>query len=233
LELPLERGVELPLELREELPLERRRVVTLMMTPFGALPTDLGSEEALGSREPFVGERGERDRTPAMIVFNRDVAFVSGFDNFGPGGLRKRNRIKRVADGARDGGEEVVVDAMVLVRDESSSEVKHATHGGRVLLGDTDVKPAASTGFPLWDFLAVLEHRVEDVDRTAPDVGSLEVVVVGKFHTGEELDGRHAGATFGHIVPEVDGMFKGHRPEVKASLAWPVDDRMEHHGASP
>lgn len=216
-----------------ELPLERRRVVTWKETPFGALSTDLGTEKALGSREPFVGERRERDRTPAMIVFNRDVAFVSGLNNFGPGGLGKSDRIKRVADGARDGGEEVVVDAMVLVRDETSIEVKHATHGGRVLLRDTNVKPTASAWFPLGDFLAVLEHRVEDVDRTAPDVGALEVVVVGKFHAGEELDGRHTGATFGHIVPEVDGMVKGHRPEVKASLAWPVDDGMEHHGASP
>ena len=91
-----------------------------MMTPFGALPTDLGSEEALGSREPFVGERGERDRTPAMIVFKRDVAFVSGFNNFGPVGLRKGVGIEGAADGARDQGEEVIVDAMVLAGDEAS-----------------------------------------------------------------------------------------------------------------
>ena len=175
----------------------------------------------------------ERNRAAMMIIVNWNVAFIAGFDNFGPVRLRKGFWIKRVADGARDGGEEVVVDAMVLVRDETSIEVKHATHGGRVLLRDTNVKPTASAWFPLGDFLAVLEHRVEDVDRTAPDVGALEVVVVGKFHAGEELDGRHTGATFGHIVPEVDGMVKGHRPEVKASLAWPVDDGMEHHGASP
>jgi hypothetical protein len=44
---------------------------------------------------------------------------------------------------------------------------------------DPNIKPASSGRFPLWDFLAVLEHWVEDVDWAAPDVGTLEVIVVG------------------------------------------------------
>jgi hypothetical protein len=93
-----------------------------------------------------------------------------------------------------------------------------------VLFGDTDIKSASSTWFPLGDFLSVLEHRVEDVDGAAPDVGTLEVIVVGKLHAGEEFNGRHMGATLGHVVSKVDGMIKGHRPEVEAGLTRPVND---------
>ena len=159
-----------------------------------------------------------------MIVVDWNVAFLAGFDNLGPVGLRKGFGIKGVANGARDRGEEVVVDAMVLVGDKASIKGKHATHSGRVLFGDTNIKSASSTRFPLGDFLSVLEHRVEDVDGAAPDVGTLEVIVVGKLHAGEEFNGRHTGATLGHVVPKVDGMIEGHRPEVEAGITRPVND---------
>jgi hypothetical protein len=159
-----------------------------------------------------------------MIVVDWNGAFVAGFDDRGPVGLRKGFGIKGVADGARDGGEEVIIDAMGLVGDKASIKVKRATHGGQVLFGDPNVKPASSTRFPLGDFLSVLEHRVEDVDGAAPDVGTLEVIVVGKLHAGEEFNGRHTGTTLKHVVPKVDGMIEGHRPEVKSGLTRPVND---------
>jgi hypothetical protein len=127
----------------------------------------------------------ERNRAAMMIIVNWNVAFIAGFDNFGPVRLRKGFWIKGVANGARNRGEQVVVDAMVLVRDEASIKVKQATHGGRVLFGDPNIKSAPSARFPLWDILAVLKPRVEDVDGAAPDVGTLEVIVVGKLHAGE------------------------------------------------
>ena len=65
-----------------------------------------------------------------MIIVDWNVAFVAGFDNLGPLGLRKGFGIKGVANGAGDRGEEAVIDAMVLVGDQASIEVKHATHGG-------------------------------------------------------------------------------------------------------
>jgi hypothetical protein len=168
-----------------------------------------------------------------MVVFEWHVAFVAGFDNFDPLGLRKGFGIEGVASGARNRRKEVVVDAMVLVGDEASIEIEHATHGGRVLLGDANVKPASSAWFPFGDFLAVLKHRVEDVDGAAPDMGTLEVIVVGELHASEELDWRQTRATLRHVVPKVDGMVEGHRPEVESSFARPVNNRMEHHGASP
>jgi hypothetical protein len=87
-----------------------------------------------------------------MIVVDWNVAFVAGFDSLGPVGLRKVFGIKGAANGARDRGEEAVVDAMVLVGDKASIKVKHATHGGQVLCGDPDIKSASSTRLPLGNF---------------------------------------------------------------------------------
>jgi hypothetical protein len=159
-----------------------------------------------------------------MIIVDWNVAFVAGFDNLGPLGLRKGFGIKGVANGERDRGEEVVEDAMVLVGDKARIKVKHATHGGRVLFGDPDIKSVSSTRFPLGDFLSVLEHRVENVDGAAPVMGTLEVIVVGKLHAGKEFNRRHTGATLRHVVPKVDGMIEGHRSEVEADLTRPVND---------
>jgi hypothetical protein len=50
------------------------------------------------------------------------------------------------------------------------------------------------------------------------------VVVVGKLHASEEFNGRHTGATLRHVVPKVDGMIEGHRPEVEVGLTRPVND---------
>jgi hypothetical protein len=100
------------------------------MTPFRALTMDLGTEKALGAGKPFVTEQREGDGTSTMIVVDRDVAFVAQFNNFGSVGLRKGDGIKGVANGARDRGEMVIIDAMILVEDEPSIQVKHATHGG-------------------------------------------------------------------------------------------------------
>jgi hypothetical protein len=59
------------------------------------------------------------------------------------------------------------------------------------------------------------------------------MAVGAKTGTAEDLDGSETSEFLWHMIPQIDGMIKGKRPEVKSGLSRPMDSLMEHHGSGP
>jgi hypothetical protein len=78
---------------------------------------------------------------------------------------------------------------MELRRNVASVKVKDTAYGQGVLTRDPNkVEAASSARFPFGNLVAVLEHRVQDIGRAAPDVGPLKVAVIAEASTAKDLD---------------------------------------------
>ena len=91
---------------------------------------------------------------------------------------------------------------------------------------------ATTPRFPFGEFVTVLEFCFKDVDRAAPDTSRLQRVAV-MLDAGEELGWGHAAVDGFCVVPEVDSVVDGERPERVVDGIWPVQGSMQQHGASP
>jgi hypothetical protein len=115
------------------------------------------------------------------------MTFMSGIKEPGPRGSRKGVRVENSSLCRRDGREVIVVDAVILVGDVACDKVQDATDGGRMTRGNANIEAATSPWFPFWDLLSVLKHGIKDKNRTAPDMGTLQLFVGAKLGASEEL----------------------------------------------
>ena len=76
----------------------------------------------------------------------------------------------KIRDLAEARGKELVADTVKLWRHMPSADVEDVADGGVMLVFLTEVHPTSGTFGPLRQTLAVLELRVEDVDRTSPNL---------------------------------------------------------------
>jgi hypothetical protein len=58
----------------------------------------------------------------------------------------------------------------------------------------------------------------------------VEVDCSWELDSNKEFDQCHAHTALGHTIPLID--VEGYGPQVKPGLARPMDDILEHHGAS-
>jgi sorbitol-specific phosphotransferase system component IIA len=75
-----------------------------------------------------------------------------------------------------------------------------------VLERDSEVEATPCARFPLRYLLAILESRIKNVGRAAPDMGSLQMPIVGEAGAPEDFDGSKLCLTLGHMIPKVDCM---------------------------
>ena len=67
------------------------------------------------------------------------------------------------------------------------SNIADKADRGRMDRGESEKLAATGTRFPLRNLLAILESRVQDVDRTTKDASATKIVAAGTSAT-EELD---------------------------------------------
>jgi hypothetical protein len=151
-----------------------------------ALISNPSTQEAFSAREPVFVKWGKGKGIAMSIHFDVNVVFKSGIDKAGPGRSPESIRTEGSSLCRRDSGKIIIIYAMILVRHVTGSQVEDTANGSRMAWRDANVKPMTGPRLPFRYFLAILvEHRIEDIDGTSPDIGVLQVRVGIKFGAGE------------------------------------------------
>ena len=87
------------------------------------------------------------------------------------------NREKGVV-GTNDGGEPVVMDDMILGRNEASTEIPDQTDSSGVGPGEAEKLTLTGTGFPFGNFTSILKTGIEDIRRTSPHAGTAKLTTI-------------------------------------------------------
>lgn len=151
-----------------------------------------------------------------------------------PESVVKRKRIIHPrCEGVEDSGEELIIDHVVLRGDMTGAQVQNSANGAGV--GGRDPEEHTTTGprTPFGKFLTVLERRVKNINRAAPNTGALKMAVVVKGGASEQFDRGKQGVFPRQVVPKVDSMFKRERPKIQLRLFWPMESVVQKHRPSP
>ena len=87
-------------------------------------------------------------------------------------------------------------------------------------------KEESTTGprLPARKFLSILENRIQNINRTTPNVDVTEFVP-GNLDPGEEI-GRADSMVIGQVVVNVSCIVHCHGPERAVNTSFPVNGRM-------
>jgi hypothetical protein len=88
---------------------------------------------------------------------------------------------------SRDGFEAGIGDKVELRGDMIRSHVADKPNGRRMGRRKPEKLSAASAGLPFWDFLAILEARIQDINGTSENASTAKIVATGPGTT-ENLD---------------------------------------------
>ena len=111
------------------------------------------------------------------------------------------------------------------------TEVEDHGHGGGVRGGETEIFALAAAGVPLWKLLTILKFGIEDVGRTAPGMKTAKVTKGAKTGTCPLLLRRQV-IRAGKVIPDVDGMVEGKRPQLQVVGGRPGEGGVNEHGPS-
>jgi hypothetical protein len=98
--------------------------------------------------------------------------------------LGKRTPLETSRDGFKAG----IGDKVELWGDMIRSHVADKPNGRRMGRRKPEKLSAASAGLPLWDFLAILKARIQDINGTSKNASTAKIVATGPGAT-ENLNG--------------------------------------------
>jgi hypothetical protein len=81
--------------------------------------------------------------------------------------------------------EGVVKDAVILWANSTCFWIENKMDGGGMKFANAKVDASSTANGPLRYFLGILKTRIENIDGTAKDVCSNEMVVISEDRTGE------------------------------------------------
>jgi hypothetical protein len=180
------------------------------------------------ANDGFTSRRSiRRSLLHVVVVVARDV-LVGGL----PEHLVPLNRVEIGKFGwiRGNGGEPIIKDDVKLGRDGARLQVQDERDGGRVLIAEANVDATLGAGAPTRQLVSVRKAAIKHVDRATPhmDVLKLRLSPAGP---GEEVVGRDSSRLGRHVVPEVDGLLHGHRPQLRVGDLRPMNRSVEHHRA--
>ena len=99
-----------------------------------------------------------------------------------------------------------------LGTDMISLEVSDIGNKSRMFRRKSNELSKSSMMVPFRDFLAILEARVKNEDRAAPNMGTLKVTMI-RLGLGEYLQRSQSSNAIWDSIEEPDGMLNCKRPE--------------------